>query len=327
MTARAVVDIGSNAARLLVADRGEPVLRRSRITGLAERLGATGMLSTAALARLATVLEDYRRDLDERGATLARVVGTAAARTAGNADELAGLVADVLGRPLEVLSADEEARLTFLGAVGSDARGRRLVVDIGGGSTELVVGEAVPEGVASLDLGSAALTAAELPSDPPRPEELSNAIALVQAHVDEALRALPAVDEWTPVIGTGGTIMTIAAVEIGLPLPAEDRGPDGARDIDADPSRDIDAEPAHDIDADPALHGFVLTRAAAEDVFRTLAGEALADRVHNPGLPPGRAVSIVGGCCILVGLLRRLQTPALTVSVTDLLDGILREAL
>ena len=166
MTAQAVVDIGSNAARLLVADRGEPVLRRSRITGLAERLGATGMLSTAALARLATVLEDYRRDLDERGATLARVVGTAAARTAGNADELAGLVADVLGRPLEVLSADEEARLTFLGAVGSDARGRRLVVDIGGGSTELVVGEAVPEGVASLDLGSAALTAAELPVGP-----------------------------------------------------------------------------------------------------------------------------------------------------------------
>ena len=237
MTARAVVDIGSNAARLLVADRGEPVLRRSRITGLAERLGATGMLSTAALARLATVLEDYRRDLDERGATLTRVVGTAAARTAGNADELAGLVADVLGRPLEVLSAEEEARLTFLGAVGSDARGRRLVVDIGGGSTELVVGEAVPEGVASLDLGSAALTAAELPSDPPRPEELSNAIALVQAHVDEALRALPAVDEWTPVIGTGGTIMTIAAVEIGLPLPAEDRGPDGTPDIEADPAR------------------------------------------------------------------------------------------
>ena len=69
------------------------------------------------------------------------------------------------------------------------------------------------------------------------------------------------------------------------------------------------------------------TIAAAEDVFRTLAGEALSDRVHNPGLPLGRAVSIVGGCCILVGLLRRLQAPALTVSVTDLLDGILREVL
>ena len=310
MTARAAVDVGSNAARLLVADRGEPVLRRSRITGLAEGLGDTGMLSTAALARTATVLEDYRRELDQRGAMLTRVVGTAAARAAGNAGELAGLVADVLGRPLEVLTAEEEARLTFVGTAGGETRGRRLVADIGGGSMELAVGDAVPEGVASLDLGSAALTASELASDPPRPEELSNAIALVQEQVDEALRALPRVDEWTPVIGTGGTILTIAAVEIGLPLPIAGPGPDGDRDIEAD----------------PALHDFVLTRAAAEDVFRTLAGEALADRVHNPGLPPGRAVSIVGGCCILVGLLRRLRAPALTVSVTDLLDGILREA-
>jgi exopolyphosphatase/guanosine-5'-triphosphate,3'-diphosphate pyrophosphatase len=310
VTARAAVDIGSNAARLLVADGGQPVLRQSRITGLAEGLGTTGLLSTAALARTASVLQDYRVTLDESGATLVRVLGTAAARTAGNADELAGLVAEVLGRPLEVLAPEEEARLTFLGAVGDESRGRRLVVDIGGGSTELAVGDVVPEGVASLDLGSAALTAAQLPSDPPRPEELSNAIALVQEQVDEALRALPAVDEWTPVIGTGGTIVTIAAVEIGLPVPRGGAGEDGDRDVE-----------------DPVLHGFVLPRTAAEDVFRTLAGEALTDRAHNPGLPRRRAANIVGGCCILVGLLRRLQAPALTVSVTDLLDGSLRESL
>ena len=309
MTARAAIDIGSNAARLLVADDGQPVLRRSRITGLAEGLGSGGLLSTAALTRTATVLEDYRLLLDERAATLARVVGTAAARAADNADELAALVADVLGCPLEVLTPDEEARLTFLGAAGGDGRGRRLVVDIGGGSTELAVGDAVPEGVASLDLGSAALTASELRSDPPRPEELSNAIAIVQEQVDEALRTLPAVDEWTPVIGTGGTIVTIAAVEIGLPVTPGDRHEDGDRDVE-----------------DPTLHGFVLARAAAEDVFRTLAGEALSDRIHNPGLPGRRAAGIVGGCCILVGLLRRLQAPAMTVSITDLLDGALREA-
>jgi exopolyphosphatase / guanosine-5'-triphosphate,3'-diphosphate pyrophosphatase len=310
VTARAAVDIGSNAARLLVAGDGQPVLRRSRITGLAEGLGSSGLLSTAALARTAAVLEDYRLVLDEREATLARVVGTAAARSANNADELAALVADVLGRPLEVLTPDEEARLTFLGAAVGNGRGRRLVVDIGGGSTELAVGDVVPEAVASLDLGSAALTASELRSDPPRPEELSNAIALVQEQVDEALRTLPAVDEWTPVVGTGGTIVTIAAVEIGLPVTQGDRDEDGDRDVD-----------------DPTLHGFVLARAAAEDVFRTLAGEALRDRIHNPGLPGRRAASIVGGCCILVGLLRRLQAPEMTVSITDLLDGALREAL
>ena len=310
MTARAAIDIGSNAARLLVASDGQPVLRRSRITGLAEGLGSSGLLSTAALARTAAVLEDYRLVLDEREATLARVVGTAAARSANNADELAALVADVLGRPLEVLTPDEEARLTFLGAAVGTGRGRRLVVDIGGGSTELAVGDVVPEAVASLDLGSAALTASELRSDPPRPEELSNAIALVQEQVDEALRTLPAVDEWTPVVGTGGTIVTIAAVEIGLPVTQGDRDEHGDRDVD-----------------DPTLHGFVLARAAAEDVFRTLAGEALRDRIHNPGLPGRRAASIVGGCCILVGLLRRLQAPEMTVSITDLLDGALREAL
>jgi exopolyphosphatase/guanosine-5'-triphosphate,3'-diphosphate pyrophosphatase len=313
VTARAAIDIGSNAARLLVVDAGQPVLRRSRITGLAEGLGTSGLLSTASLARTATVLHDYGIALGERGATLARVVGTAAARAAGNAEELAALVADVLGRQLEVLTPDEEARLTFLGASGGDwpgHDGRRLVVDIGGGSTELAIGDTVPEGVASLDLGSAALTAAELRSDPPRPEELSNAIALVQEQVDEALRTLPPVDEWTPVIGTGGTILTIAAVEIGLPVSTSDPEEDGDRDVD-----------------DAGLHGFVLSRAAAEDVFRTVAGEALVDRVHNPGLPRRRAASIVGGCCILVGLLRRLQAPVVTVSVTDLLDGALREAL
>jgi exopolyphosphatase/guanosine-5'-triphosphate,3'-diphosphate pyrophosphatase len=310
MTARAVIDVGSNAARLLVADGGKAVLRRSRITGLAEGLGASGVLSSTALARTAAVLEDYRAELGEQGATLARVLGTAAARAAGNVEDLAALVADVLGCSLDVLAPHEEARLTFLGAAGGDGRGRRLVVDIGGGSTELAIGDTAPEAVASLDLGSVALTAAELPSDPPRPEELSNTIALVQEQVDEALRAFPPIDEWTPVIGTGGTIMTIAAVEIGLLLPPDDPGDTGDRDVE-----------------DPALHGFVLSRPAAEDVFRTLAGEALVDRIHNPGLPRRRAASIVGGCCILVGLLRRIQAPAVTVSVTDLLDGALREAL
>ena len=94
---------------------------------------------------------------------------------------------------------------------------------------------------------------------------------------------------------------TIAAVEIGLP-----------------------SDPADDV-SDPALHGFHLTRPAAEDVFRTLAGEPLQARIHNPGLPRDRAPTIVGGCCVLVGLLRRLATSGLTVSMTDLLDGLVRD--
>ena len=179
------------------------------------------------------------------------------------------------------------------------------MVDIGGGSTEVVVGDAEPAGASSLEIGSASLTRAQLPSDPPRPEELSNAIAMVQEHVDDALRSRPDLDDtrWAiPVVGTGGTVTTVAAVEIGLPV----RSGDGTEDL-----------------VDESLHGFWLSRAAAEDVFRTLAGEAERDRIHNPGLPRQRAGIIVGGCCILVGLLRRLGAPGLHVSLADLLDGLL----
>jgi exopolyphosphatase/guanosine-5'-triphosphate,3'-diphosphate pyrophosphatase len=303
VTGGAAIDLGSNAARLLIRTDGRAPLRRSRVTRLADELDETGRLGAAALDRTAAVLRTYRRIIDERGVPLVAVVATAAARGATNTDALTRLVADTTGAALRVLSPDEEARLTFAGVQAGGAEpGRRLVVDIGGGSTELVVGREEPEGAISLDVGSASLTRDELPSDPPRPEELSNAIAIVQEHVDDALRILPDVDEHVPVVGTGGTITTVAAVEIGLPVGGED----GAEDI-----------------VDAALEGFWLGRPAAEDVFRTLAGEILRDRIHNPGLPRERAGVIVGGCCILVGLLRRLGVSGLRVSLADLLDGLL----
>ena len=169
-----------------------------------------------------------------------------------------------------MLTPDEEARLTFAGVRAAGvAPGSRLVVDIGGGSTEVVVGDAEPAGASSLEIGSASLTQAQLPSDPPRPEELSNAIAIVQEHVDDALRSLPDLDDGLPVVGTGGTVTTVAAVEIGLPV----RGGDGTEDL-----------------VDESLHGFWLSRAAAEDVFRTLAGEAERGPhpQPRPAAPTGR---------------------------------------
>jgi exopolyphosphatase / guanosine-5'-triphosphate,3'-diphosphate pyrophosphatase len=303
----AAIDLGSNATRLLVRRDGRPPLRRSRLTHLAEDLAATGELGPGGLERTAAALRDYRALVEQEGVPLVGVVATAAARSATNTDALAAVVADVLDAPLRVLSADEEARLTFAGVrdAGATPAGLRLVVDIGGGSTELVVGDTEPAGAASLDLGSASLTGDQLPSDPPKPEELSNAIAIVQEHVDDALRHLPELDELVPVVGTGGTITTVAAVEIGLPVGQGD----GSEDL-----------------VDESLHGFWLARAATEDVFRTLAGEALRDRVHNPGLARDRATVIVGGCCILVGLLRKLGSPGLRVSLADLLDGVLTSA-
>ena len=120
----------------------------------------------------------------------------------------------------ELLTGDEEARLTFAGVARRrlpDDGARRLVVDIGGGSTEMVVGDDEPRtAIVSIEVGSASLTEAQLPSDPPRPEELSNAIAIVQEHVDDALRSLPDLaDEVIAVVGVGGTVTTVAAVELG----------------------------------------------------------------------------------------------------------------
>ena len=306
MTDGAAIDLGSNAARLLVRRDGQAPLRRSHLTHLSADVPRTGRLGPDALERTAAVLRGYRALIDEHGVPLMATVATAAARHAADADALSRLVTEILGGPLRVLTPDEEARLTFAGVRAAGvAPGSRLVVDIGGGSTEVVVGDAEPAGASSLEIGSASLTRAQLPSDPPRPEELSNAIAIVQEHVDDALRSLPDLDDtrWAiPVVGTGGTVTTVAAVEIGLPV----RSGDGTEDL-----------------VDESLHGFWLSRAAAEDVFRTLAGEAERDRIHNPGLPRQRAGIIVGGCCILVGLLRRLGAPGLHVSLADLLDGLL----
>ena len=225
-----------------------------------------------------------------------RATGTATLRAVGDPAPFLAAAQDVLGVPVEVLAAADEARLAFTGATSGLDRSLApfLVLDIGGGSTELCVGEDEPAGLASIDLGSVRLTESVLLHDPPQPEELTNAIGLVQDELDDALREVPMLGEAATIVGVAGTIVSIAAVELGR----------------------------HDREA---LHHFVLTRDAAEDVFRTLATEPLADRLHNPGLPKERADIIVGGACILVAILRRLHAPELLVSQTDLLDALARQ--
>jgi exopolyphosphatase/guanosine-5'-triphosphate,3'-diphosphate pyrophosphatase len=295
----AAIDCGTNSTRLLIsegtgADR-RTLDRQMVITRLGQGVDATGRLDPAAIDRTVEVLRRYRRALDEHGVEAVRITATSAARDAANAADFFDAAEAVVGVRPELIAGDEEGALSFAGATGEldPADGPFLVVDIGGGSTECIVGTDHVEAVRSLDIGCVRLTEKHLHSDPPAPEELSNAVAEAIDHFDELLREVPQVMGARTVVGLAGTVSTVAAVEIGLP--EYDRA---------------------------AIHHFRLTRAAAEDVFRTLATEALADRVHNPGLEAARADVIVGGCCALVALLRTLGIDELLVSESDILDGL-----
>lgn len=313
----AAVDMGTNSTRLLVAESVDgagaagpltTVERHMHITRLGQGVNATKRLHPDAIQRTLTVLRKYRDVMDATGVGGVRATATSAARDAANRDELLGPAAEILGTTVELLSGQEEGRLTFLGATtGLDAPAPHLVVDIGGGSTEFTVGTGTPAGAGgapevsgtmSVDVGCVRLTEAWLQSDPPAPEELSQALSVVQAYLDDVDRDLPAAGQAQTLIGTAGTVTTVAAVEIGL--------------AEYDPE---------------VLHHFRLTRAAAEDVFRTLATEAAADRRHNPGLEAGRVDVIVGGAAVLVAVMRHWGFEELIVSEADILDGLIRSQL
>jgi exopolyphosphatase/guanosine-5'-triphosphate,3'-diphosphate pyrophosphatase len=225
-----------------------------------------------------------------------RATATSAARDAHNRDEFFAAAHDALGVTPELLAGEDEAKLSFLGATAAlDAPAPFLVVDIGGGSTEFVLGTEEPTGLVSLDIGCVRVTEQFLQSDPPAPEELANAVATVRDLIADVPRVVPGAADARTLVGLAGTITTIAAVEQGLP--------------EYDPER---------------IHHFRLTRDAAEDVFRTLATENAAQRAHNPGLEPGRVDVIVGGAIVLVSILRVLGYDEVLVSEADILDGLVR---
>jgi exopolyphosphatase / guanosine-5'-triphosphate,3'-diphosphate pyrophosphatase len=299
MTAIASLDLGTNSTRLLVAHpvagKLDIVDRRNTITRLGQGVGANGRLADEAVERTLVCLRGYRAILDRHGVERVRAAATSAARDAANRDEFFDAVEQVAGVRPELLSGDDEGRMSFLGATGDLDRslGPFLVVDIGGGSTEFIVGTDEVEGVISVDVGCVRLTEKFLAHDPPQPEELTACISLADAYLDDVVREVPASAEARTLVGLAGTITTVAAVEIGLATYDRDR-----------------------------IHHFRLTRGAAEDVFRTLATESRAERLHNPGLEEARADVIVGGCCVLVALFRRFGFDEMIVSEADILDGL-----
>lgn len=315
----AAVDLGTVTSHLLLSD-GTSRMRRTVDTFMGGvSLSTAGRLRSEtigpdALDRIDGTLTEFGRLIETAGATQLRVVATAAARSAANPEALIELVRRRLSVELEILNGADEARLSYVGAATGRAStdqgslsvvGPMVTIDIGGGSSDFAVGTtAEPDGCCSIPIGGSLLTATYLDSDPPRAEELSAALSVVELHIDDVVRELPtivpAIDAGT-VVGTGA-ITTVAAVEVG--------------DAGLDPENG---------DGDGPFHGFELTREAAEDVFRTIATENRVDRACNPGLPGSRVDDIVGGCALLVETMRQLDLDAVVVSQRGLAAGLAEE--
>jgi exopolyphosphatase/guanosine-5'-triphosphate,3'-diphosphate pyrophosphatase len=300
MTTVAAIDCGTNSIRLLVAEatgggRFRTVERLMRITRLGQGVDVARALAPDAVDRTLAVLREYRDVMDGLGVERVRMTATSAARDAANRDEFFAGAEAVVGAAPEMLSGDEEGRLSFAGAATDldPADGPFLGVDIGGGSTEFSVGTTECEGTMSIDIGCVRLTEKYIQSDPPAPEELSACISLTDAYLEDVARELPGAAGARTFVGLAGTVTTVAAVELGLAEYDRDR-----------------------------IHHFALTHDAAEDVFRTLATESRAARIHNPGLEEARADVIVAGCCILVAIMRHFGFEECLVSEADILDGL-----
>ncbi len=293
----AVVDIGSNSTRLLVADVGEnsaieELARRSTVTRLGQGVDATGSLAPEAKERVYAVLEGYRSEIDALGAEQIVGVLTSAVRDAADGEAFAATVRERFGIAAQAIPGDEEARLSFLGATAGHATGRpTLVVDIGGGSTELIVGTADEMTFhVSTQVGVVRHTERHLHGDPPGDDELAalraGAAATFAAEVPAATRALP-----DSGIAVAGTATQCAAVAMGV----------------------YDRE---------RVHGYVLERAELEEILARLASLPLAERREVPGLDPARAPTIVAGAAILLEVLASFGLERIEVSENDILRGV-----
>ena len=310
MTRVAAIDCGTNSIRLLIADidrnDGRTVLtdvvREMRVVRLGQGVDATGELAPEALERTFAATSDYARMIREHGAERVRFVATSASRDARNRDVFVDGVKDLLGVEPEVISGDEEAALSFAGAssVLPILDGHEvLVVDLGGGSTEFVLGTAAGVTAAkSVDIGCVRLTERHLRNDPPTPEQTAAAEADVDAALDRAGRNVP-LERATAVVGVAGSVTTITAHALRLP----EYSPE-------------------------AIHGAVLpigdVRAAATDLL----GMTRDQRSALPYMHPGRVDVIGAGGLVWRRVLERMgeltggRITAATASEHDILDGI-----
>ena len=311
MTRVATVDCGTNSVRLLIADivPGEgggtltDVERRMEIVRLGEGVDETGMLSPAALKRTFAAMRGYAALIEQHGIGAGlgplktRVVATSATRDAGNRADFVSGVVDIFGVVPEVITGDEEAELSFVGATRELAALRParpyLVVDIGGGSTEFVLGSSVVEAARSIDIGCVRMTERHLKDgDPPSPQQISSAAADIDAALD-AVRATVPVAEARTLVGLAGSVTTVAGIALDLP--------------EYDSSR---------------LHLSRITATQVHDVTRRLLHATRAERAEFGVMHPGRVDVIGAGALILDRIMREYGFGAVVVSEHDILDGL-----
>jgi exopolyphosphatase/guanosine-5'-triphosphate,3'-diphosphate pyrophosphatase len=295
----AVVDLGTNSTRLLVADVRDGVPRelerRSNVTRLGQDVDRSGRLAEEAMERVYAVLADYRELIDRHSAEQVVAVATSAVRDAENGESFRAALRERFGLEARTISGDEEARLTFLGATSGRpaGEGESLVIDIGGGSTEFVVGHpgSSPRFHTSTRLGSVRQTERHIETDPPRREELESlsdeAVAIIKGDVPDEVRA-----QVSAGIAVAGTATSLAAIDQAL-----------------------------DPNAREPVHGYRLSLASIERLMHELAALPLAERREVTGLDPDRAPTIVAGAAILLAASRCFGLDGVEISEADILHG------
>lgn len=293
----AAIDCGTNSIRLLIADviDGEliDVTRIMTVVRLGEGVDVTGRLSEAAMARTWSAVADYSRQIRQSGAVAVRMVATSASRDAANAQDFVAGVVDRLGQPPEVISGREEAHLSFTGARSVlDVPGQVTVVDIGGGSTEFVVGREDATAALSVDIGCVRMTERHLRDDPPTSAQIQAATADIDDAIERA-RLATDFDRTRTLIGLAGSVTTVAALAMGLP--------------------EYDSR---------VIHG---SRIGAHDVHRVtlqMVAATRAERAAEPVMHPGRVDVIGGGALVLDRIMQAGGFDEVIVSEHDILDGI-----
>jgi exopolyphosphatase/guanosine-5'-triphosphate,3'-diphosphate pyrophosphatase len=307
MTVRvAAIDCGTNSIRLLIADpRADTgpgdaglvdVVREMRIVRLGQGVDRTGRLAPEAIDRTREALVEYAELIDKHGTSAVRMVATSATRDAANRDEFVAMVRGVLGVDPEVITGAEEAALSFAGAVAGlpGAPAPVLVADIGGGSTELVLGGGNASGLRanSMDIGCVRMTERHLRADPPTAEQIAATVADVRAAIAMAAPDVP-IREAATFVGVAGTVTTLAALVHRLPA----------------------YDPA-------AIHGSVMTAAEVHDVTARLLAMTHEQRAALPVMHPGRVDVIGGGAIVLRELVDATGVAEVVASEHDILDGI-----